>query len=99
LRIAPRAGAVARATRAARSAVALAVATVAPATVPAIAAVPAVAAALGPAGGGQRRQLLDGLAGDVGIVGQAQADAPALAVDLDHAHGDLVALVEHVLDG
>ena len=46
-----------------------------------------------------RGQLLDGLAGDVGVLGEAQADAAALAVDLDHADGDLVALVEHVLDG
>src|SRR6478672_3934087 len=104
LRIAPGAGAVARATGAARPAVALAVAPVAPATVPAavaaIATVPAaVAARAAAAGGGQGGQLLDGLAGDLGVLGQAQADAPALAVDLDHAHGDLVALVEHVLDG
>src|SRR3954452_25632552 len=96
LRVAPRARAVARATRATRSAVALAVAPVAPAAVTAIAA---VTAALGAAGGSQRAQLLDRLARDVGVLGQAQADAPALAVDLDHAHGDLVALVEHVLDG
>src|SRR3954470_19745862 len=102
LRVAPRARAVARATRATRSAVALAVAPVAPATVAAIAAIAAIAAvtaALGAAGGSQRGQLLDRLARDVGVLGQAQADAPALAVDLDHAHGDLVALVEHVLDG
>src|SRR3954462_10599453 len=99
LRVAPRARAVARATRATRSAVALAVAPVAPATVAAVTAIAAVTAALGAAGGGQRGQLLDRLARDVGVLGQAQADAPALAVDLDHAHGDLVALVEHVLYG
>ena len=34
----------------------------------------------------------------VGVVGQAQADAAALAVDLDHADLDLVAAVEDVLD-
>src|SRR3954470_7107968 len=44
-------------------------------------------------------QLLDGLAGDVRVVGEAQPDAAALAVDLDHAHFHLIALVEHVLDG
>src|ERR1700722_11679125 len=43
-------------------------------------------------------QLLDGLARDIGVIGQAQADTAALAVDLDHAHVDLVAFVEHVLD-
>ena len=35
----------------------------------------------------------------VGVLGEAQADAAALAVDLDHADLDLVALVEDVLDG
>src|SRR4029077_1390509 len=43
-------------------------------------------------------ELLRGLARDVRVVGQAQADAAALAIDLDHAHVDLVAFVEHVLD-
>src|SRR5205085_1356648 len=42
-------------------------------------------------------ELVDRLAGDLWIVGQAQADAPALAVDLDHADADLVAFAEHVL--
>ena len=60
---------------------------------PAIAA-PAPAGATGANAG----ELLDGLAGDVRVLAQAQADAPALAVDLDHAHVDLIALVEHVLD-
>src|SRR5579875_3201820 len=50
------------------------------------------------AAGADARELLDGLAGDVRVVGEAQADAAALAIDLDHAHVDLVALVEHVLD-
>src|SRR5436190_11884327 len=45
-----------------------------------------------------RRQLLDGLALDLRVVGEAQADAAALAVDLDHTDADLVALVEDVLD-
>src|SRR5215203_3475080 len=66
---------------------------VAPAPRPAVAAVAAPAAA-----GADRRQLLDGLAGDLGVLGQAQPDAAALAVDLDDADLDLVALVEHLLD-
>src|SRR5215204_537545 len=66
----------------------------------ALAAGPAVAAVAAPAAaaGADRRQLLDGLAGDLGVLGEAQADAAALAVDLDDADGDLVALVEDVLD-
>src|SRR5258708_5548290 len=43
-------------------------------------------------------ELRDGLAGDVRVVRQAQADATALAVHLDHPHVDLIALVEHILD-
>src|SRR4051794_19802331 len=43
--------------------------------------------------------LLGGLAGDLGILGQTQADPAALPVDLDDAALALVALVEHVLDG
>ena len=77
------------------AAAAAAAAAVAVAVAAAAAAVPAATAAAA----ADRGELLDGLAGDVGVLGQAQADAPALAVDLDHAHGDLVALVEHVLDG
>src|SRR5829696_8611167 len=57
----------------------------------AVAAVPATAAA-------DRRELLLALADDVGVLGEAQADAAALLVDLDDADGDLVALVEHLLD-
>src|SRR4051812_20904094 len=72
------------------------VAPVAARAVAARAAVPAAArATVARAHGGE---LLGGLAGDVGVLGQPQADPPALAVDLDHAHGDLVALVEHLLD-
>ena len=86
------AGAVARAAGAARAAVAVAVA-------PALAARAAVAAGTAAvpaaADGGE---LLDGLAGDLRVLGEAQADAAALAVDLDHADADLVALVEDVLD-
>src|SRR5271166_3758756 len=48
--------------------------------------------------GAHARELRGRLARDVRVVGQAQADAAALAVDLDHAHVDLIALVEHVLD-
>ena len=51
------------------------------------------------AAGADAGELLDGLAGDLRVLGEAQADATALAVDLDHAHVDLIALVEHVLDG
>src|SRR4051812_39577780 len=72
---------------------------VAPVATRAVAARAAVAAAaratVARAHGGE---LLGGLAGDVRVLGQPQADPPALAVDLDHAHGDLVALVEHLLD-
>src|SRR5690242_18849183 len=95
LRIATRARPVAGAAGAARAAIAVARATVA-AVAATVSAVTAPAAATGGADG---RELLDGLAGDLGVLGQAQADAPALAVDLDHADGDLVALVEDVLDG
>src|SRR3954468_13084610 len=77
---------------------------VAPAPASAVAAAaavtprPAVAAAVAAAAAGaDAGPLLDGLAGDLRVLGQAQADAPALAVDLDHAHGDLVALVEDLL--
>src|SRR4051812_16129582 len=84
-------GAAARAARATAAAVAVAVA---PATVTAVAARRTAVAAPG----ADRRQLLGGLAGDVGVVGQAQADAAALAVDLDHADLDLVAAVEDLLD-
>ncbi len=59
----------------------------------------AAAVAAGPTAGADGRELLDRLAGDLGVVGEAQADAAALAVDLDHADRDLVALVEHLLDG
>src|SRR5439155_5114922 len=65
----------------------------APAAVPAVAAVAAVAprAAAVAAAGADRGQLLGRLAGDLGVVGQAEPDAAALAVDLDHPHADLVA--------
>src|SRR6476469_9870820 len=73
----------------AAAAVALAVAAAALATRAAVAAASAAA---------HRGELVGGLAGDVGVLGEAQADAAALAVDLDHAHLDLVALVQDVLD-
>src|SRR5664280_394937 len=57
------------------------------------------ASAASAASGADAGEVRDGLAGDVRVVGEAQADAAALAVDLDHAHVDLIALVEHVLDG
>src|SRR3954454_24541208 len=87
--------AVTRAARAAPSAV-----TAAAAAAAAIAAVAVRAlAALSAATAADRDELVLRLADDLGILGQAQADAAALAVDLDHADVDLVTLVEHVLDG
>src|SRR5271163_697387 len=56
-------------------------------------------AAAATAAGSDADELLGRLTGDFRVVGQAQADAATLAVDLDHADLDLVALVEHVLDG
>src|SRR6185437_14261248 len=88
-------------TRATRATVAVAIAA---RTAVAIAAVAPGALARGAAAtattaaGADAGELLDRLAGDVGVIGQAQADAAALAVDLDHAHVDLVAFVEHILD-
>src|SRR5215212_482651 len=67
------------------------------AVAPAAAAVAAVAAPA-PAAGADRGELLDGLAGDLRVLGEPQADPAALAVHLDHADLDLVALVEHLLD-
>src|SRR3954452_3978338 len=81
-----------RAPARAAGAAATAVPPIAP--VPAVAAGPAAVAAARADGG----QLLGGLGGDVGVVGEAQADAAALAVDLDHAHLDLVPAVEDLLD-
>src|SRR5215207_7429691 len=103
LRIAAGPGAVARAAGAARAgaaraAVALAVAPVPRAAVAAVTAIAAVTARAAAAGGTQGDELLRRLAGDLGVLGEAQADAAALAVDLDHADGDLVALVQDVLD-
>src|SRR5271155_5666779 len=65
----------------------------------AIGALTAVACATSATAGADAGQLLGRLARDVGVLGEAQSDAPPLAVDLDHAHVDLIALVEHVLDG
>src|SRR5436190_342929 len=61
----------------------------------------AAATARGPsatAGGAGGHELGLGLAEDVGVLGEAQADATALAVDLVDADVDLVALVQDVLD-
>src|SRR5581483_4896243 len=44
-------------------------------------------------------QLLDGLTRDIRVARQPQPDPAPLAVDLDHSHGQLVALVEDLLDG
>src|ERR1700753_4121921 len=89
-------------TRAARPALAVAPARAAvgaavggrPAVAVATSASPAAATT-----GADARQLLDGPAGECRVTGEAQADAATLAVDLDHADFDLVALVEDVLDG
>src|SRR5215211_3248557 len=62
----------------------------------AVAARAPLAAAAVPAA--DRHELRLGLAQDVRVLGEPQADAAALLVDLDDAHGDLVALVEHLLD-
>src|SRR5690606_15526357 len=56
------------------------------------------AAATRTAGLLQVLQLLGGLAGDLGIVRQAQADAAALAVELGDADLDDVALRQHLFD-
>src|SRR3954454_16717021 len=84
--------------RPALAAIAVAVAPAAVATVPAAVAATATAAATAATAGADRGELLDGLADDLGVSGEAQAEAAPLAVDLDHADGDLVALVEDVLD-
>src|SRR5438552_11650896 len=59
-----------------------AVAAVASAAVTVASAASATVAAPAPARRGDRRELLDGLAGDLRVVGEAQADAAALPVDL-----------------
>ena len=73
---------------------------VATAAATAVAAVAAAAAAAASSGRRCRRslQLLGRLARDRRVVGEAQADPAALAVDLDHGDVDLVARREHVLD-
>src|SRR5438270_12664244 len=88
---------VAAVARAARAALAVAARSPLRALAPVAAAATVTGASAAPAGA-DADELLDGLAGDVRVVGQPQADAAALAVDLDHADVDLVALVQHVLD-
>jgi hypothetical protein len=66
---------------------------------PAVAPIAPTATAATAATASNASELLDGLAGDVRVGGEAQTDAAALAVDLDHAHFHLVALVEDILDG
>ena len=72
---------------------------------PAAVAAPAVAALAPPApprgprsAGAHLGELLGRLALDIGIIGEAEPDAAALRVDLDHLDLDLVAAVDHVLD-
>src|SRR5215207_7848731 len=73
---------------AARASLAVTAATAAVAArAPAVAARPAVAAVA--AAGADGRELLLGLAGDLRVLGEAQADAATLLVDLDDADGDL----------
>src|SRR5829696_9008719 len=99
LGVATRAAAVPRAPRAARARIAVALAAALAVAPRAAVAVPAHArAAVAAAARADARQVLGGLAGDLRVLRQAQADAAALAVDLHHAHADLVALVEDVLD-
>src|SRR4051812_3526774 len=76
---------------------AVATAGTAPLATTSAATIAAVAAATATTGA-DRSQLLRGLAGDRGIVGEAQADATALAVDLDHGDVDLLTGGEHVID-
>src|SRR6185295_6132223 len=73
---------------------------VAPASVPAATTTIAVPAAGRPTAvpGPDLRQLLGGLVSDLGVVGQAEPDAPALLVQLDHPHLHLVAAVDDSLD-
>src|SRR4051812_7317498 len=83
------------------AAVAIAAAARPAVTVPAAASrapVAATAAAHGRVTRADGGELLLGLAGDLGVLGEAQADAAALLVDLDDADGDRVALVEHLFD-
>src|SRR5437867_2818409 len=80
------ASAVARPAGAARATVAATLA-VAPRAAAVATGTTAVAASSADAG-----EILDRLAGDLGVVGEAQPDAAALAVDLDDADADLVAL-------
>src|SRR5215207_676371 len=92
------AAAVARATGAARAAVAIAARAAIAVAIAARAAVALAPRAAAVAAAAHRRELLGRLAGDLRVLGQAQPDAAALAVDLDHADRHLVALVEHLLD-
>src|SRR5947209_19598182 len=64
--------------------VAVAVAPAAASLAATIAAIAAVAPRRPGVSGAHGAELLDALAGDVGVAGQAQADAAPLAVDLDH---------------
>src|SRR4051794_7255964 len=89
--VAPTAAAVTATVAAAAVAVAVAAAA-------ARATVTAAAAAHRRVARADRGELLLGLAGDLRVLGEAQADAAALLVDLDDADGDLVALVEHLFD-
>src|SRR5581483_9630517 len=71
--------------------------TVATATAP-VSPVAAVALGRTRIAGSDAGQFLGRLALDLRVVAQPQADATALAVDLDHPHADLVALVQDLLD-
>src|SRR5947209_16396963 len=59
---------------------------------------PAPAAPAAAVPGSDARELLGGLAGDLGVAREPEPDPPALTVDLDHADMHLVAAVQHVLD-
>src|SRR3954447_22923241 len=58
----------------------------------------AAASAAAAIAGADRGQLLGALALDSGVVGEAQADAPALLVHLDDGDVDLLAGLQHVID-
>ena len=67
-----------------------------PLTAPSAVPAPTARAAIA---GTDVRELRGRLALDRGIVREAKADTPALAVDLDHGHVQLVALTQDVLHG
>src|SRR5215217_764235 len=80
------------------AAAAAAVTSAVQALAPAASAIPATPAGAAIAGA-DVRELRGRLARDRGIIGEAEADAAALAVDLDHGDVELLALLEDVVHG